>query len=460
MPAPQPELGPFHFAGISSGSGKPLHTFPSGGQFIEPVLEQTAAQARDPRRARAFFAAILCNTLEWYDFAVYGILATHISAAFFPQEDRSAALLAALAVFGVSFVVRPIGGLILGGMGDRRGRKPALLISAGMMAAGALTIALLPPYATIGILAPVLLLAARLVQGFSAGGEWGVANAFLLEWSPEGKRGFWTSFMSVTVAFGSGLASAMAAILSAVLDAEAMADWGWRVPFLFGGLLGFAALWARIGIEETPVYREADHAATPPENPKANIRLVIGFVIHWTVCYYIFLIYLPLYTKTHAGISAAQSAWSNAISTLVIMCVAPMVGALSDRFGRKPFLLASTIAVILLTLPLFWVITVMPSFALVVAVQMVFGLAIALYSGSAPAVSVELYPARVRSRWSSMSYALAVAIFGGFAPFIAVWLTGALNSPLAPAAYVIAASIVSLLVIRQMPETAHRSISG
>lgn len=426
------------------------------------MLGQADSPVQDPRRARAFLAAILCNTLEWYDFAVYGILATHISAAFFPQEDRGAALLAALAVFGVSFVVRPIGGMILGGIGDRRGRKPALLLSAGMMAAGALTIALLPTYAMIGILAPALLLAARLLQGFSAGGEWGVANAFLLEWSPKGKRGFWTSFLAVTVAFGSGLASAMAAILSALLDAEAMAVWGWRIPFLFGGLLGVAALWARLGIEETPVYREADQAAAPPVDTKANIRsslLVIGFIIHWTVCYYIFLIYLPLYIQAHAGVSAAQSAWSNAISSLVIMCVAPVVGALSDRFGRKPFLLASTIMVILLTVPLLWTIMVMPSFALVVAVQMIFGLAIALYSGPAPAVNGELFPARARSRWTSMSYALAVALFGGFAPFIAVWLTATFNTPLAPAAYVIAASIVSLLVVRKMPETAHRSIA-
>lgn len=393
--------------------------------------------------------------------AVYGVMATHISAAFFPQEDRGAALLAALAVFGVSFVVRPIGGLILGGIGDRRGRKPALLISASMMAAGALMIALLPTYAMIGILAPALLLVARLLQGLSAGGEWGIANTFLLEWSPQGKSGLWTSFLSVTVAFGSGLASATVALLSAVLDAQAMAYWGWRVPFLFGGLLGLAALWARMGIEETPVYRAADQAAATPSSVKANIRaslLVIGVAIHWTVCYYAFLIYLPLYTQTHAGISAAQSAWSNAVSTLVVICLAPLVGALSDRFGRKPFLLASTIMVILLTAPLFWAITAMPSFALVVAVQMVFGLAIALYSGPAPAVSVEVYPPRERSRWSSVSYALAVATFGGFAPFIAVWLTAALDSPLAPAAYVIAASIVSLLVIRQMPETAGRSI--
>ncbi len=432
----------------------------SGGEFIKP-LQQIASPARDLRRTRAFLAAVLCNTLEWYDFAIYGVLATSISAAFFPLKDPRAALLASLAVFGVSFLMRPIGGLILGGVGDRRGRKPALLISSGVMAAGALMIALIPTYEQIGILAPALLLVARLLQGLSAGGEWGIANAFLLEWSPEGKRGFWTSFLSVTVAFGSGLASATAAILTAALDAQAMADWGWRVPFLLGGLLGLAALWARMGIEETPVYREVRQAASAPANAKQNIRsslLVIGFVIHWTVCYYAFLIYFPLYTRTHASIGAAQSAWSNTISTLVIMCLAPLVGALSDRFGRKPFLLASTLLVILLTAPLFWAITAAPSFAMVVAVQMVFGLAIALYSGPAPAAIVELYPARQRSQWSSVSYALAVAVFGGFAPFMAVWLTAALDSPLAPAAYVIAASIVSLLVIRQMPETARRSI--
>ena len=210
--------------------------------------------------------------LEWYDFVIYGLLAVYLSHVFFPQDDESTALLATLAVFGVSFVMRPLGGLLLGGLGDRRGRKPALLITATLMAASTLAIGVLPTYAGIGLLAPGLLLVARLAQGLSAGGEWGLANAFLLEMSPEGRRGFSTSFLSVTVSMGSGLASGVTALLVTVLSSENMHDWGWRLPFLLGGSLGMVALWLRNGLDETPVYRRL-HAADAVAGPVlARIR--------------------------------------------------------------------------------------------------------------------------------------------------------------------------------------------
>lgn len=427
-------------------------------------MTQAPAHLAARKRLRALAGVLLCNALEWYDFAIYGILATYISRAFFPQDAPHTALLATLAVFGVSFVLRPIGGLILGGLGDNWGRKPALLLAAAMMASGTLMIAFIPPYERIGIAAPLLLLAGRLLQGFSAGGEWGIANSFLLEWAPEGQRGLWTSFVAVTVALGSGFASGIAAILISSLPAESMSSFGWRIPFLLGALLGIVALWLRTGIDETPVYREARpvEAVTSEDAASPNVRsglFVFGFTMHWTVCYYMFLVYMPLFTQSHAQLSSAQATWSNTVATLVIMLLVPLIGFLSDRHGRRPFLIGSCLLVIVLAIPAFWLIATVRSFALVIAIQALFGVAIALYSGPGPAVTVELFSTRGRSRWSAVSYALAVAVFGGFAPFIAVWLTKALDSPLAPTAYVIAAASISLLVIWRMPETAGKPLA-
>lgn len=426
---------------------------------METVLETAPSYPLGGRRARALAGAMLCNALEWYDFAIYGILAFNISQAFFPNDDPNTSRLAALAVFGVTFVLRPLGALLLGGLGDSRGRKPALLITAAMMAVGTLMIGLIPTYNSIGILSPILLLLARLLQGLSAGGEWGAANSFLSEWAPQGQRGFWTSFLSLTVALGSGLASAMAAILITSLPPEDMTAWGWRIPFLLGGVLCLVCLWLRNGMDETPAFVSVKNVRKAPQKamPLGNLRsclTVLGVTVHWTVCYYMFLIYMPIFTRSQGQVTPAQSVWSNTVCTIVIMLLVPFVGRFSDRYGRRPFMLASCAAVVLLTVPAFWLIAAGSGFAQVVAIQALFGAAIAFYSGAAPAVVAEQFPTSDRSRWSSVSYAVAAAVFGGFAPFISVWLTNQFDSVMAPTVYVVAASAISLLVVLRMPETA------
>ncbi|MCJ8142034.1 MFS transporter [Ancylobacter sp. A5.8] len=427
------------------------------------MLIPAAGRAAPPRQERALVAVLLCNVLEWFDFAIYGLLAVYLSRAFFPQGHGQLALLATLAVFGVSFVMRPLGGLVLGGMGDGRGRKPALLAAALLMAVSTFAIGLIPSFERIGLAAPLLLVAARMMQGFSAGGEFGIANAFLLETAPEGRRGLSTSFLAMTVALGSGLASVSTALLVGLLPAEAMEHWGWRVPFLAGGVLGILALWLRRGIDETPVYERAAPVPAAPEAVLQRVRrpmlTVFGLTMHWTVCFYIFLIYLPLFTQKQAGLSASEANWANALSTLAILIFVPLVGHLSDRVGRRPFLIASCVLVLALVLPALWAIAHAGSFLPVAAIQFLLGGCIALYSGAAPAAVVELFATRDRSRWSAVAYALAAAVFGGFAPFIAVWLTAALDWPLAPAGYVILASATSLVTVWRMPETAHRPLA-
>lgn len=396
---------------------------------------------------------MLYNALEWYDFAIYGILAATISQVFFPNEAPATSLLAALAIFGVTFVVRPLGAFLIGGLADRKGRRHALLLSAVLMTVGTLMIGLIPSYASGGILSPVLLLVARMLQGLSAGGEFGAANAFLIEWAPPNRRGYWTSFLSLTVAMGSGFASAVVAILFTFLPPEDVADWGWRVPFLLGGFLGLACLWLRNSLEETPSYASA---RSVPENGTTSLRdslIVFGITIHWTVCYYMFLIYLPIFMRTYGGMTMSQSVWSNTICTVVIMLAVPVVGSLSDRYGRRSFLAISCLLVILLTFPAFLFIAGGSGFAQVIAVQGLFGVAIASYSGAAPAAVAEQFATRRRSRGTSVPYAMAAAIFGGFAPFISVWLTERFENPMAPVAYVMAASTISLMVVLRMRET-------
>ncbi|NTS33390.1 MFS transporter [Phyllobacterium sp. BT25] len=411
----------------------------------------------------ALVATFFGNTLEWFDFVTYGILATYIARAFFRADNGDTALLETFAVFGVGFVLRPLGAIVTGWVGDTYGRKPAFLLTIVTMTAGTLMIAFLPTYAMIGMTAPLLLLLARLLQGFSAGGELGVAISFLSEWSPPGRRGFFSSFLSMTVALGSLLASGIAAILISFLQPEDMAAWGWRIPFLIGGLLGLIGRWMRASVDETPAYRQLQR--TRPEKSSAPIPrsdlvrglLAFGLTIHWTVCFYMFLVYLPTYARVQAGIAPALAAWSNTICLLTIVILVPIVGLLSDRHGRRPFLIMSCSTIALMTLPALWLILTTKSFAVIVPVQIVFGLAIALYSGPAPALMAELFPTQNRARLAATSYAFAAALFGGFAPFIADWLINVTGSPYAPALYVVSASLVSLLVVLRIPETAGKS---
>jgi MFS transporter, MHS family, proline/betaine transporter len=421
-------------------------------------LETHSAEAR-----RAVAAAVIGNVLEWYDFAVYAYLASAIARNFFPAKDEVTSLLSAFAAFGVGFLIRPLGGIVIGRLGDARGRKPALVVTILFMAVGTVMLGLIPSYASVGVAAPFMVLVARLLQGFSAGGEWGSSTAFIIEWAPANRRGLYGSFQQMSVAGGLLLGSAIAALIATLLTPEALDAWGWRIPFLLGGVLGPIGMYMRRNIAETPAFAAA--RAAPRQDieiaPARAARLAaqaLGFTVIWTVAYYIVLTYLPTFAGKYMGVTHAQSLWAAALALLALIGAVPVFGYWSDRVGRKPFLLACCVGFILLPYPLFaWMLN-NPSFATLSLAQIALALTIAPYSGAGPAAIAELFPTSMRSTWMSIGYSLAVALFGGFAPFIATWLIATTGSAISPTYYVIGAALISTFVVWSMKESAHRPL--
>jgi MHS family proline/betaine transporter-like MFS transporter len=407
---------------------------------------------------RAITAAGIGNVLEYYDFGIYGFLATVIARKFFPGSDSTAALLATFAAFGVGFLARPVGGIVLGRLGDIAGRKSTLVLTIVLMAVGTAGIGLIPEYASIGVIAPVLLVFCRILQGLSAGGEWGNATAFIVEWSPDGRRGYLGSYSQASVVGGLLTSSAVAALLHSAFSDAAIDAWAWRLPFLLGAVLLPIGLWLRLGIEETPRFRNEQAGRTSGladlGTPFGMMAKAFGFTILWTVAYYVMLTYLPTFTQKYAGLSAQAALWSNTVALVVLMLAIPLMGRLSDRIGRKPMLLFCCLGFVVLAYPGFrLMLSGLPAYG-VALLQIAFNLVIATFSGPGPAALVELFPTRSRTTLMSVSYALAVAIFGGFAPFIAVWLIQQTGTPIAPTFYLIASGLVSAATIATFKETA------
>ncbi len=338
--------------------------------LTEPVLVITTRASR-----LAVGAASLGNVLEWFDFAVYGFFAAVIGRNFFPTGDEATEVLASFAAFGVGFLARPLGGIVIGRLGDVKGRQTSLLLTIFLMAAGTVLIGVAPTYATVGIAGPIIIVFARLMQGFSAGGEWGGSTAFIVEWSGPGRRGFYGSLQQVGVVSGVLLGSIAGATINTVLTPDQIASWGWRIPFLFGGVIGPVGLYLRRNIGETPAFREAapESVAVNAHNIGLTARAA-GFTILWTVAFYIYINYMPTFTRTYAGLSGAQALWSNSIGIAVLLAAIPLMGRLSDRVGRRPLLLACCAACLVLPYPTAKLLLSAPPFAVIAACQVLFGL--------------------------------------------------------------------------------------
>jgi len=408
---------------------------------------------------RIVLATIIGNLLEWYDFAIYAFVAGIIGRHFFPGGSETASLLASFATFGVGFLARPLGAVVIGRLGDARGRKPALLATIFLMALGTIGMAVVPDYTAIGAWAPALLVLCRLLQGFSAGGELGGSTAFLVEWAPHGRRGLIGSWQQTAVSGGVMLGSAVAAILTSALSPAQMSAWGWRLAFLLGGLLVPVGLWLRSAIGETPAFRAA--AETTPDDGSSALRLMLrgcGFIMAWTTYTYICTTYMPTFTEHEAGLSRSAALWSNTIALVALLIATPLSGLASDRTGRKAMLVGANILFILLIYPVLLAMVSSRSVAVILPLQILLAIMLGMFTGTAPAAIAEIFPTRSRSLLMSVSYGLTIAIFGGFAPYIATWLIARTGSPFAPALYVIPVSIVTMVVILASRETAHEPL--
>jgi MFS family permease len=406
-------------------------------------------------------AAVIGNALEWYDFIVFGFFTVIISRLFFPAESQYASLLLTTATFGVGFFMRPVGGVLLGIYADRHGRKAALLMIIALMTVAIAPIALAPTYAAIGVGAPLIIVLARLLQGFSAGGEFASATAFLIESAPPGRRGFYGSWQMV----GQGLAVLIGAILGTVLTRtltpQALDGWGWRIPFLFGLIIGPVGLYIRSHLAETDAFLNAGQSAASRETPMsvlaAHVRSILvcmGMVVSGTISFYVILIYIPTFARTELHLPLDQAFLAQSIGLACLVVLTPIFGALSDRFGRKPVLIAALLCDLALTYPLFVWLAGNPTFTNLVAMQVVLCSLFGVFNGPISTALGEQFPTRVRSTGLAIGYNVAVMLFGGFAQFFVTWLIHATGTPIAPAFYLMFGAAVGLLAALFLTERA------
>lgn len=408
------ETGAEADAGTDTGAGVP------GSPATAGAPGDTAA----PAGRRNLAAATAGNALEWYDWNVYALMAPFFATKFFVTGGVGTALMSSLAVFAVGFVARPLGGLLMGVISDRRGRRTAMLLSIALMAAGSLVIGLTPDYATAGVLAPVLLVTARLVQGLSAGGEFAAAAAYLVESAPSGRRGLYSSFLYIGNLTGTLLASGLGALLALLLSADAMASWGWRVPFLVGGVAALALGVLRRGMAETldgDTRRAASGEGlfTPLRRNARAVLTLCGLTAGATVVYYTWIVGLPAHAAAEAGVSRGNALLATTLAQIVLLAALPAAGMLADRIGPRRMVMVFAGGFAVAGVPLHALAG--HSFGGLLTAEVTGLLLFSGYGATAALVMAELFPRGARGTGIGLPYAATVAAFGGTAPYVGLW---------------------------------------
>ncbi|MGW0163523.1 MFS transporter [Mycobacterium sp. NPDC003323] len=401
------------------------------------------------------------NAIEWYDYTIYGYLAVILGTVFFPSSDPTTSLLAAFAAFALAFVVRPLGGMFFGSMGDRLGRQRTLAMVVVLISAATFAVGLLPGYAAIGVWAPILLVALRVIQGLSAGGEIGGATAFLAEYAPNERRGFQVGWINMSALPGCLLGAGLVTALMAGLPSESMESWGWRIPFLIAGPLGIAGLYLRLKIEDTPEFKAIAESGETTRNPlretivhnTTSITLCFGMATMHAVGFYLVLAYIPNFLSQAHGYDKGGALLSTMVALVVAIAVIPLTTKLSDRIGRRPVIAAACIGYLVFAYPIFWLMTIGGTAQIILA-QAILGTLFGTYAGAPFAAMIEMFATRVRYTAFSVGYNLAIALFGGTAPMIAAWLVSRTGMATAPAFYVMVAAVVSLIAVAFTSETA------
>ncbi|RZJ28912.1 MAG: MFS transporter [Brevundimonas sp.] len=416
------------------------------------------------RRLRNIIGGSAGNLVEWFDWYAYAAFTLYFAPVFFPKGDSTAQLLSSAAIFAVGFLMRPVGAWIMGVYADRKGRKAGLTLSVTLMCSGSLIIACTPGYATIGIAAPALLLLARLMQGLSVGGEYGSSATYLSEMATKNNRGFWSSFQYVTLISGQLLALLLLIVLQNTLSEAALASWGWRIPFFVGAGLAVIVFWLRRRLDETRAFIASDTTEAPKssalllfvKHPREAF-LVMGLTAGGTLAFYTYTTYLQKFLVNTSGFTKDAATEISAAALFLFMCLQPAVGALSDRIGRKPVMIAFGVLGVLFTVPIMTMLAGVDSpfvaFLLALAALVI----VSGYTAINAVVKAELFPAHIRALGVALPYAIANAAFGGTAEYVALWLKDA-GIESVYFWYVTGMIGVSLLVYLFMRDTRHNSL--